>query len=92
MREAVGALVELTPRLERRLRKSIARSINARSGLAVSHAVQSRTGVSIVKVLKTLRPLRSATININGATQTFPPAIPDAERKILTGLGFKSGY
>ncbi|WP_252980211.1 hypothetical protein [Mycobacterium riyadhense] len=34
----------------------------------------------------------SATININGATQTFPAAIPHAERKILTDLGFKPGY
>ena len=39
-----------------------------------------------------LRPLRSATIAINGATQTFPPEIPDAESKILTNLGFNPGY
>ena len=62
------------------------------AALAVSHAIQSRTGLSIAKVVKQLRPLRSATININGATQTFPPEIPDAERKILTDLGFKPGY
>jgi transposase len=62
------------------------------AALAVSHAIQSRTGLSIAKVVKQLRPLRSATININGATQTFPPAIPDTERKILTDLGFKPGY
>lgn len=62
------------------------------AALAVSHVIQSRTGSSIAKVVKALRPLRSATININGATQTFPPAIPDAERKILTDLGFKPGY
>jgi hypothetical protein len=62
------------------------------AALAVSHAIQSRTGLSITKVIKQLRPLRSATITINGATQTFPPAIPDAERKILTDLGFNPGY
>lgn len=62
------------------------------AALAVSHAIQSRTGLSIVKVVKLLRPLRSATITINGATQTFPPAIPNAESKILTDLGFKPGY
>lgn len=62
------------------------------AALAVSHAIQSRTGLSIAKVVKQLRPLRNATININGATQTFPPEIPDAERKILTDLGFKPGY
>jgi hypothetical protein len=62
------------------------------TALAVSHAIQSRTGLSISKVVKQLRPLRSATININGATQTFPPAIPEAQRKILTSLGVKPGY
>lgn len=59
---------------------------------AVSHAIQSRTGLSIAKVIKQIRPLRSATITINGATQTLPPAIPDTERKILTDLGFTPGY
>ena len=62
------------------------------AALAVSHAIQSRTGLSIAKVVKQLRPLRSATITINGATQTFPPAIPPTERKILTDLGFNPGY
>jgi hypothetical protein len=38
------------------------------------------------------RPLRSATIVINGATQTFPPETPKDQRKILTHLGFRPGY
>ena len=62
------------------------------AALAVSHVIQWRTGLSIAKVIKALRPLRSATININGATQTFPTAIPDPEAKILTARGFKPGY
>lgn len=62
------------------------------TALAVAHAIQSRTGLSIAKVVKQLRPLRSATININGSTQTFPPAIPDAQRQILTDLGVNPGY
>ncbi len=46
--------------------------------LAVSRTVQNRTALTIRKVCRQLRPLRSATIAINGATQTFPPAIsPD---------------
>lgn len=61
------------------------------TALAVAHAIQSRTGLSIAKVVKQLRPLRSATISINGATQTFPPAIPAEQRKILTHLGIKLG-
>lgn len=59
--------------------------------LAVVHTIQSRTGLSIAEVVKQLRPLRSATVNINGSTQTFPPAIPNAQRKILTDLGIKHG-
>jgi len=62
------------------------------TGLAVSHAIQTRTGLSIAKAVKQLRPLRSATITINGATQTFPPEIPREQRKILNHLGFKPGY
>ena len=45
------------------------------TALAVSHAVQARTGPAIGKVVKQLRPLRSATITINGATQTFQPDV-----------------
>lgn len=62
------------------------------AALAVSHAIQSRTGLSINKVVKQLRPLRSATISINGSTQTFPPAIPEPQREILTHLGIDPGH
>ena len=62
------------------------------TALAVAHAIQTRTGLAIAKVVKQLRPLRSATIDINGATQTFPPEIPEAHREILTSLGIKPGY
>ena len=51
------------------------------TALAVSHAIQQRTGLAIGKVVKQLRPLRSATITINGTTQTFPPEIPEPSRK-----------
>jgi hypothetical protein len=62
------------------------------TALAVAHCIQTRTGLSIANVVKQLRPLRSATIVINGAQQHFPPEIPEAHRKILTHLGFKPGY
>lgn len=62
------------------------------TALAVSHAIQTRTGLSISKVVKQLRTLRSATIMINGARQAFPPEIPPAQREILAHLGFKPGY
>ena len=43
------------------------------TALAVSREVQNRTGLSLRRVLRTLRPLRSATVEINGITTTIPP-------------------
>ena len=62
------------------------------TALAVAHCIQERTGLAIANVVKQLRPLRSATISINGATQTFPPEIPAAQREILAHLGIEPGY
>ncbi len=52
------------------------------AALAVSRVVQERSGLAIVKVVKLLRPLRSATIAINGTRHIFPPQV-DAD---LQGL------
>jgi len=57
------------------------------TALAVAHNIQERTGLAIANVIKQLRPLRSATIAINGTTETFPPEIPDKQRRILDNLG-----
>ena len=46
------------------------------TALAVSREVQNWTKLAIRNVIRQLRPLRSATIAIKGAEQTFPPAIP----------------
>src|SRR3954465_10068352 len=54
--------------------------------LAVSREVQRRTGLAIRNVIRQLRPLRSATIAINGAEQTIPPAIPSEKQQILNAL------
>jgi hypothetical protein len=56
------------------------------TALAVSREVQRRTGLAIRNVIRQLRPLRSATIAINGAEQTFPPAIPADKQAILDAL------
>jgi len=56
------------------------------AALAVSREVQRRTGLSIRNVCRQLRPLRSATIAINGATKTFPPAIPAEQQAILDAI------
>ena len=56
------------------------------TALAISRTVQNRTGQSIRRVLRTLRPLRSATIEINGAIHTFPPALGPDETTIINAL------
>jgi ABC-type proline/glycine betaine transport system permease subunit len=52
------------------------------TALAIARTVQNRTGLAIRNMIRQLRPLRSATIAINGVVQTFPPTI-DLERKTL---------
>ncbi|GAA2159887.1 hypothetical protein GCM10009826_26210 [Humibacillus xanthopallidus] len=44
------------------------------TALAISREAQARIGLAIRNVIKQLRPLRSATIAINGTQQTFHPA------------------
>ena len=56
------------------------------TGLAVTREVQARTGLAIRNVIRQLRPLRSATIAINGTTQTFPPAIDPGRQAILDAI------
>ena len=43
------------------------------TALAVAHNIQERTGLAIADVINQPRPLRSATINLNGATETCRP-------------------
>lgn len=52
------------------------------AALAVSRVVQDRSGLAIGKVVKLLRPLRSATIAINGTRHTLPPQV-EADMQVL---------
>ena len=56
------------------------------TALAVAREVQARTGLAIRNVIRQIRPLRSATIAVNGAVQAFPPAIGPEQQEILDGL------
>ena len=56
------------------------------TALAISRTVQTRTGMSLRRFLHQLRPLRSATIEINGAIQTLPPALNPDHTAILNSL------
>jgi hypothetical protein len=56
------------------------------TALAVAREAQDRTGLSINKILKTLRPLRTATITLSGQQITVPPRIPDTARLVIDQL------
>ena len=56
------------------------------TALAVARETQARTGLAIRNVIRQLRPLRSATIEVNGGVQTFPPVIAREQQKILDDI------
>jgi hypothetical protein len=56
------------------------------TALAVSREVQTRTRLSLRRVLRTLKPLRWATIDINGVIATYPPALNPQVEAILDAL------
>jgi hypothetical protein len=58
------------------------------AALAVSREAQAeaRTGVSINKIVKTLRPLRTATITLAGQQIQVPPRVPDDAQRLLDDL------
>nr|WP_236783215.1 IS1634 family transposase [Arthrobacter sp. QXT-31] len=56
------------------------------TALAVSRTIQNRTGLAVANVIKQLRPLRSATIAINGTTQRFAPDINTEQQAILDAI------
>ncbi len=57
------------------------------AALAISRHLQQLGGVSIKKLVGTLRSVRSATIDINGQTLTLRPDVPPKAHEILTALG-----
>jgi hypothetical protein len=56
------------------------------AALAVSRYLQDATGMSIKKLVNTLRPIRSATIALSGQMLTLEPEIPADVRDLLTAL------
>src|SRR5436309_6284982 len=56
------------------------------AALAISREAQARSGVSIKKIVQTLRPLRSATISLGQQQLTAPPRIPNHAQAILHDL------
>jgi hypothetical protein len=60
------------------------------AALAVSREAQARTGLSISKIVNTLRPLRTATITIGGRQIEVPPRIPHEAQRLLDD--FEGGH
>ena len=56
------------------------------TALADSRTVQNRTGLSLRRVIRTLKPLRSAIVEINGVITTIPPAFSTDDTAILNTL------
>jgi DDE family transposase len=61
------------------------------AALAISREAQARCGLSINRILTTLRPLRSATVTIGTQQVTAQPRIPADARTLLHDLGW-SGH
>jgi transposase len=56
------------------------------TALALAREAQNRTGLAIRNLARQLRPLRSATISINGAVQTIHPSINQQQQALLDAL------
>lgn len=57
------------------------------TSLAISRRMENLTGLSIKKIVKTLRPIRSGIITINGEEYPAEPKIPKDIHKLLQKLG-----
>jgi hypothetical protein len=56
------------------------------TALAVAREAQNRTGLSISRIIKMLRPLRTATISLGRQRITVPPRVPDNARRVIDDL------
>ncbi|WP_413542371.1 hypothetical protein [Citricoccus nitrophenolicus] len=60
--------------------------------LAVARHLQEATGISIKKLVQTLRPLRTVIIDVNGHELTAAPAIDADTQKILDQISSHTGH
>ncbi|MBK8470605.1 MAG: IS1634 family transposase [Actinomycetales bacterium] len=59
------------------------------TALAVAHHLQNQTGMSIKKIVRTLRPLQQITLTIAGHEHTAADPLTDPAREILTATDTK---
>jgi transposase len=62
------------------------------AALAVARHLQDTTGISIKKLVQTLKPLRTVTIDVNGHHLTAAPAIDADTQDILDSIATKSAH
>src|SRR5699024_662573 len=56
------------------------------AALAITRHLQRATGVSIKKLVHTLRPIQSARVEINGQELEFQPKIPEHAQHLLDAI------
>ena len=56
------------------------------AALAVARHLQETTGISIKRIIRTLKPLQDVTINLNGHKITSQPQITPTASSILKSL------
>ena len=56
------------------------------ASLALARYLQEATGISIKRVIRTLKPLQDVTINLTGHHLSAAPRLTDAANDILTVL------
>ncbi|MDR0482822.1 MAG: IS1634 family transposase [Cellulomonadaceae bacterium] len=59
------------------------------TALAIARTMQQRTGLSIRRILRELRPLRSATIELGGTLHHIPPELTEKTTTLLQTLGHR---
>ncbi len=58
------------------------------TALAIARDLQARSGWSLKKIIRALRPLQQVTIRVAGGQQLHAePALPDDVAEMLTKLG-----
>ena len=56
------------------------------TALAIARDLQARSGWSLKRIIRGLRPLQQVTIQLGGQQLTAEPAIPDDIAELLTTL------
>ena len=77
---------EVLNALEARRRDIEAHLTVVMAALAVARHLQETTGISIKRIIRTLKPLQDVTINLNGHKITSQPQITPTASSILKSL------